>query len=184
MNAYAHPIDGFAASSVAIGCPTQSLSSTIVSGSVSGLKSDSTQSSSTSPSEGSASAAGQGGTSPGTIAGAVVGSVVGLAAFIAFVWFVLGYYRKHQRAPTPPPKVHQAEDDFGGPKTVNRAEKEGADMYAEMGVQSDLERGATSGKLATPQPVVYEMTGDSVPEMDAAETKKHDEPRLNWKDRQ
>ncbi|KAF1953598.1 hypothetical protein CC80DRAFT_537461 [Byssothecium circinans] len=119
VQAYAHPIDGFAMTSPTnIGCSNTKSSS--------GLTADSSKpaSSGSQSSPAASSGAAAATTNPvssGVIAGAVIGSVLGLAAIVGLVFFLLAYRRKHNQAAAPPSNVHHLDDDFATGK--------GADIY-------------------------------------------------------
>ncbi|OAL48536.1 hypothetical protein IQ07DRAFT_645326 [Pyrenochaeta sp. DS3sAY3a] len=157
-HAYAHPIDGFAATFPKIGCPAPPSSSfEILSASPS---TNATTSSLSSASSAVANASGSSNTSskvsPGTIAGAVVGSILGLAAIIGLIFFLLRR-RKHHRSESAQ-RMHQVEDDFG----VHRVEKDSNLLAAEMAsVRSDKYGHNADGQ-------VYEMNAQPVHEMPGA----------------
>ncbi|KAF2026313.1 hypothetical protein EK21DRAFT_115991 [Setomelanomma holmii] len=137
-HAYAHPIDGFAASAPKVGCAT--LSSSLASSSTQSGASSSQSILSSSTSGSSSSSAAQAksnSTSGGTIAGAVVGSLAGLAAIVALIFFFLRR-RKSQRSDSAQ-QIHQVEDDYAGayaPKSVGVAATElgTSDKYGHRGL--------------------------------------------------
>ncbi|CAI6340521.1 unnamed protein product [Periconia digitata] len=107
VQAYAHPIDGFAATSpTALGCSPSSKPAS------SSLQIDTSKDPASSNSASSASSApfstvvppASSGTAPGVIAGAVVGSLLGLAAIVGLIFFALARRRNNGSPPPPPPK--------------------------------------------------------------------------------
>ncbi|KAF9740341.1 hypothetical protein PMIN06_009626 [Paraphaeosphaeria minitans] len=121
--AFAHPIDGWAATSpTAIGCPTSSAFLTSDSNSAtpnSSSSSTSSQSSQSGAGANNTSPASSDGVSTGAIVGAIIGGCAALALLVGLVWFLLARRRKINAIPK---NAHQMADDFGGPKTYYRSE--------------------------------------------------------------
>ncbi|KAF2644804.1 hypothetical protein P280DRAFT_546225 [Massarina eburnea CBS 473.64] len=144
VQAFAHPIDGFALTSpTALGCSKSS----------SGLSTDSSSSNGNSQasdasSSATAAAAARTGMSGGAIAGAVVGGILGLAAIVGLVFFLLAYRRKNKNAPATPPDAHHMSDDYGQSKgdAIYRHEANTSFTHAELG---SSQRGLVNEKSGT-----------------------------------
>ncbi|KAF2727447.1 hypothetical protein EJ04DRAFT_505710 [Polyplosphaeria fusca] len=144
MNAYAHPIDGFAASSPAVGCGNPSSSSLTLS--------TSSVPSTVTAAVGGDTPSSSKGVSSGTIAGAAVGSILGLAAIVCLVFFLLRRNRYNHR-----------EDGPGGDHNTAPTE-----IYTpEYPGQNNEKSGDTSRHLE-----IYEMNAHTVHEMPTEENDK------------
>lgn len=177
VQAFAHPIDGFALTSPSmIGCPgistisaASSSSSDSSSNSQVSRVSNAAAASSSVPADATSSSM-----STGAIAGASVGGVLGLAAVVGFVWFILAYYRKHRRPPTPPPKHFHMGDEYGSSKSADaiyyRHEAEGGFTGAEIGTSGRMpdEKGVRRNSDLNNGYGAFEMAANPPAELDVA----------------
>ncbi|PVI04843.1 hypothetical protein DM02DRAFT_611201 [Periconia macrospinosa] len=172
VQAFAHPIDGFAATSPTnLGCSAPASKSS----SASALNVDTSASASGPSNSAIPVAAPSSTTSPGVIAGAVVASILGLAAIVGLVFFLLAYRRKHGSSPPPPPPKELGE---------GRGFHNGGIMFPEMGATPSSAAPYQLGEWGDEKSVTYasrvgvsevngghgayEMATDHAVEMDAA----------------
>jgi len=132
VQAYAHPIDGFAGSAPTIGCPSVAQSSPASSST--NARPASATSNGTSqpvgPETNTPASQEVKRTSGGTIAGAVVGSIFGLVAVIGLVFFLLRRRRTHQ--PLHDKQVHELTNSTKEHQSTGIYELKGSRAIAEL----------------------------------------------------
>ncbi|KAF2127213.1 hypothetical protein P153DRAFT_358831 [Dothidotthia symphoricarpi CBS 119687] len=152
IQAYAHPIDGFAPHSPSLGCAlnTSSHSKNTTSTSLPASSSSSSPAQTPTPSHTP---------SPGAIAGAVLGALVGLILLLTLILFLLRRHRRNTTARMDSnQETHQLSDDFAGGKPHEtdagnaRYEKDSAVAAAEIGSSGGMGKYGVGG-------VVHEMDG-------------------------
>jgi hypothetical protein len=180
QNAYANPIDGFAASDATpfFGCPTTSSSIFQSSSSSKSSSASPSVASSAAPST-TAEAAAPSTVSKGTIAGASIAAVAGLAGLIFFVWFILRCVRRRKAAGhnSGPYSGHELADTGLVLTGTNSAaklahhEKEGSLFVSEMPEKHGQVTGAYRQSHLNDGQGAYEMHGDMVPELEGGANK-------------
>ncbi|KAF2866436.1 hypothetical protein BDV95DRAFT_611889 [Massariosphaeria phaeospora] len=185
MQAYAHPIDGFAESAPAVGCRSQpsslridtSSAPTAVAIPISSLATPISSPTNT------PTALAHPSLSTGGIAGIIVASVVGLALLIGGVWATMRW-RAMQTAPPPPPKTYTTRRP-----PVMMFEKEAGGDLKDMSTSSspNSEKGLWRLSETNQSRGLHEMNGIPVYEMEGSGEKRVDLDEAqarDWKARQ